>query len=185
MDKALLVRKDNFKIQEVDFSKLKEFTNNIILEYTYNSENNKYFRRSLFELDRLGFNIGILCNNIHYVSLYLYLKDVIDSIKGFKINLGVWVELYDDEDYNYLYKPLSEKFNNNFITGIIDSTYSDYKELSVPKWGKNCDIEPDGLGVQVNNEYINILSLSTDYKTIYDENNLKPIRSDLNVAEYI
>ena len=89
MERAYLITKDHFKVEEVNFTQLKETIDNIILEYRFDS-NLEYFKRSLFEMDRLGYNIGILVKSSN-ISTDSLLSTFISHIKGFEIKLGVWI----------------------------------------------------------------------------------------------
>ena len=57
MKSAFLLEKKHFEVEEVNFFNLKIYSKNVILEYT--DTDNDYFRRSLFEMVRMRFNIGI------------------------------------------------------------------------------------------------------------------------------
>lgn len=178
MKKAYLIEKKHFKYEEVNFKNLSSMTNNVILEYVYEKDN-KYFKRSLFELDRLGFNIGILVRISRYEDRDVYLKDLIDKIKGFNIKLGVWIDLTYPGDYKDYYESLIKNFNNNFITGI-KGEYQD--NLIIPKWGYNKDIEEiESIKLDFIKDDITVLRLNTNYKEIYDENNLHPIPSTIDI----
>lgn len=166
MEIAFIINKKHFAVEEVDFEKLSKYTNNFIIEYDYND--NSYFRRSLFELDRLGLNIGISIDlpNIDYNIL----NDLLNNIKGFNINIGVWYTPIDE--YNNIYGKLNE-FVFNFIYGIKSNT-----NLPIPVWKENGDIEDgDVIVIDGMKEPINTVYLNTDYKSIYKENNFKPIPS--------
>ena len=118
---AYLITNDHFKVEEVDFEKLKSYTNNIILKYDVNSHS---FRRALFELDRLDFNIGIYAD---------ILTGLDHEIKGFKIKLGLWL---NEDIFCRMYHELNDK--RNFITGVVteDDFFTTY-----PRWGIMGDIE--------------------------------------------
>ena len=172
MEKGFLITKNHFDIEEVNYPQLKKFTNNVILEHINNSGSELfYFKRSLYELDRLGYNIGILLNTDNILSEEQLLNNLIWNIRGFKINLGIWIKGTCTEDF---YNILKNDYQNNFISGII----SDNDYINAPRWGINGDIEEIG---SINLDFIRCpiieLSLNTDYRTIYDENKLKPLPS--------
>lgn len=171
MNMAYLIQKKHFNIQEVNFSKLKKDTNNIILEYTY--LDNKYFRRSLFELDRLGFNIGIYIPKMPKGSSIM--SDLINNLKGFKINLGIWIDSYNGVN---LFNKLDIFNKKYFIIGVIPT--NDSIDLNrYPVWKNNGDIE-DIDTVAIDNELISVLRLNTDYATIYNENKFRNIPSNIS-----
>ena len=174
MDKAYLITKNNFAVEEVNFPLLRTKTNNIILEYI-DELNTTYFKRSLFELYRLGFNVGILLKLSRKNDTKDYLIKFLNQIKGFKINLGVWVHIEKQNDYIY-YDILDKYFFNNFITGVRDM-YTNNSDM-IPRWGANKDIEIINFE-EILRDKIPVLSLNTDYKTIYDENKLYPIPTDV------
>lgn len=180
-EKAYVIKSEHFKIQEMDFEQLKEYTDNVILEYS----DMDYFKRSLFEMDRLGYNIGIL----YTVSQSNDLEKLLNAIRGFNINLGVWVDFKNDEISYNAFITLREKFNKNFITGIrlcpllLDKDFSFIENIKdYPKWGPSdskCDIESDTIIMPYFSHFsINTIRLNTNYKKIYEENNLKPIKSN-------
>lgn len=157
---AYLITKEHFEVEEVNFELLKSHTNNVILEYKHNFTK---FRRALFELDRLGFNIGIY--NIDSTD-----KDLILYITGFNIKLGIW--------FTYRSIPYNQNiFNFNkiyFIIGIRE----DFNFYDFPKWGIMGDIEySEIIKLDFIREPIQTLKLNTDFVKIYNENDLKPILS--------
>lgn len=186
-EKAYILKKIHFDIQEVNFEQLKEHTNNIILEYSFNDP---YFKRALFEMDRLNYNIGILITDVdqtEYTSSMLL--DLLYNISGFNINLGVWIN-YKDNDKTYdVFNTLQTKFSTNFITGLVNCPLLENKEqnnfviefLDYPSWCTKGDIENYSI-IMLDFIYysINVVSLNTDYKTIYKENNLTPIKRNIN-----
>lgn len=181
MKQAYLIEKKHFRVEEVNFSKLRCVTNNIILEYVYD-EDNKYFTRSLFELSRLGFNIGILARYSKDKLCRMYLWDLITKLRGFNIKLGVWIDAEDSNDCIYLYNELQKKFSNNFIIGI---KHDDLTDVSLPRWNHNGDIDISGTTTFDDmRDFVTILNLNTDYKTIYDENELCPISSTFDNSIY-
>lgn len=151
-----LINKDHFKIEEIDFEKLKSYTNNVILEY---NQDFTFFKRALFELDRLGFNIGIKTSSLLFF----------DLIKGFNIKLGIWIEDNESsESFKYL-----RKFKDNFIVGYISDEI--YRSIS-PRWGTMGDIEnAEIIKLDFIREPIQQLIINTDYVKIYDENHLRSI----------
>lgn len=169
MEKAILVNKTHFRIKEVNYSNLKKYYNNIILEYT-DEIDNKYFRRSLFELSRLDFNIGIILSLSN-----IELKSFINDIKGFDIKLGIWI--YGSNKISY-FNQLSKDYHDNFITGVVSNPYIS----NIPRWGDKGDIETTKfVYLDFIDGPISELEIHTDYKTIYEENNLKPIPSTYNM----
>ena len=158
MEKAFLISKIHFDVEEVNYPQLKEYTNNVILEHVNESGSDLfYFKRSLLELNRLNYNIGILLNTDDILSTDQLIKNLVWNMKGFKINLGIWVKGSLKETVADI---LRKEFKNNFIVGIVTDEDTD----NIPRWGINGDIE------EINN-------ISLDYKTIYEENNLRPIVS--------
>lgn len=170
MEKAYVLQNKNFYPQEVDFKKLRSVINNIFLIFEIdNLDNNKYFKRSIFELYRLNFNIGIYLSN--YNENIVSVKELIKNIRGFDIKLGVWT------NDSVLYYKLLE-FKNNFIIGIKD----EYNQTQIiPRWEDNGDIENISLNTKLDfiSDYLYEISLNNDFKTIYEENNLKPIPSTI------
>ena len=100
IDKAYVIQKKHFKIESVDFVQLKGYTDNVILEYNYGDTS--YFKRSLFELDRLNYNIGILVNDNTEIDMPMLLKDLLENIRGFNINIGVWLNISDTNRLSYV-----------------------------------------------------------------------------------
>ena len=182
IEKAYLIKAQHFKIQEFNFEQLKEYTDNVILEYF----DNKYFKRALFEMDRLGYNIGILIPHIEDIDYKDILLDLLQNIRGFNINLGVWVDYKDNETTYNIFNTLHEKFSKNFIVGLRNCPLLEDKEntfitefLDYPYWGPKGDIENNSIIMPDFTHFsINTVLLNTDYKTIYEENNLEPIKSD-------
>lgn len=161
---AYLITKKHFEIEEVNFEELKKYTNNIILQY---EKDFTKFKRALFELDRLGFNIGIYNHN--YYSFIHTLKE----IKGFNIKLGIWVEYHD----GLVIKDLStlDEVRKNYIMGLV---HNEYNIPEMPKWGIMGDIEnSEIIKLDFIKEPIQTLKLNTDFVKIYEENDLKPILS--------
>ena len=74
-NKAYIIQSTHFTTEEMNFEQLKEYTDNVILEYK--NDDNKHFRRSLFELDRLKFNIGILLTDNTDTDIKLILKSLL------------------------------------------------------------------------------------------------------------
>lgn len=173
MEKAFLITKNHFDVEEVNYKQLKDFTNNIILEHINDSGSDLfYFKRSLFELDRLNYNVGILLNTDNILSEEQLIKNLLWNIKGFKINLGIWIK---GEFKTSIYDVLRTKFINNFIVGLVNNSDTN----NIPRWGINGDIEEVSTTIIDFIRYpIKELYLNTDYKTIYDENKLKPIPSN-------
>lgn len=152
------IQEDHFRIEEVNFEQLKQYTNNVIIEYTPYFKN---FRRALFELDRLGFNIGIYANKY---------KDVFFNSRGFNIKLGIYLR---EEDYRYNYT----KFQGyKYIIGIVSEDNS--IAYNCPRWGHMGDIENlNMIELDFIRGPIQTLKLNTDFIKIYNENNLFPISS--------
>lgn len=173
-----LTKQDLTDNLEINFLELSKNTNNFIISYHYNDIT--YFRRALFELDRINSNIGILieldsnCKDIDAIE-----KDFINSIKGFNINLGVWIDYKDDLSLA-LYNKLNDTYDNNFVTGMryFGNKLSNYS----PIWEYNGDISESNISTissESKKKYKQVF-LINDYKTIYNENNLKPIPSNYN-----
>ncbi len=173
---AYLITSDHFKIEEVDFEKLKSYTNNIILKYNVNFHS---FRRELFELDRLNLNIGVLIES-YDCSLEELIKDFVNAIKGFNINIGVWIDYSGDRELE-LYNILTEKFSDNFIVGLryFGNKLSNYS----PIWEYNGDIADSNIKIlnDISKKKYKVVFLINDYKTIYKENNMKPIISTYKI----
>ena len=169
---AYLISKIHFDVEEVNYPQLKEYTNNVILEHVNESGSDLfYFKRSLLELNRLNYNIGILLDTNNILSTKQLIKNLVWNMKGFKINLGIWVKGPLKEP---IYDTLKKEFRNNFIVGLV----SDEDTNGIPRWGINGDIEEcDNISLDFIRHPIRGLSLNTDYKTIYEENNLRPIVS--------
>lgn len=177
MEKAYhLTRKDLTENIEINFEELSKLTDNFIISYHYNDT--KYFKRTLFELDRLNLNIGVLIviDSDNY-SIENVLKEFIDSIKGFNINLGVWVDYSGEKDLE-LYNKLNELFSDNFITGLryFDNKLSNYS----PIWEYNGDIAESGITSfnKTSLKKYKMVFLINNYKDIYKENDLKPVPSN-------
>lgn len=172
MEKAFLISKNHFDVEEVNYKQLKKFTNNIILEHINDSGSDLfYFKRSLFELSRLDYNIGILLNTNNILSEKQLIKNLLWNIKGFKINLGIWIK---GDFKTSIYDTLRTEFKNNFIVGLVDNN----KNTDIPRWGVDGDIEEiNSITLDFIRHPITELYLNTDYKTIYDENKLIPIPS--------
>lgn len=148
--------------EEISLIELKEYTDNVIV--LYNEDFNK-FRNLLYALDTLKFNIGVAVDICIY-NLDIY--DFIDNIKGFNIKLGVWVP------YNHQYQLLSNKYKRNFIIGEINNK----TDSQIPRLGTSGDIElGESKYIDSINKEIQELKINTDFVTIYNENNLKPIPS--------
>ena len=127
----------------------------------------KSFKRALFELDRLDYNIGIYIPN--------EVTNLFNNIKGFKIKLGVWL---NEDKYRHLQNELNSY--KSFITGIISE--DNFRSLQMPRWGTMGDIENSELiKLDFIREPIQQLIINTDFVKIYDENELKPIPSFYNV----
>lgn len=158
---AFMISKENFKHDnEIDLKKLKDYTNNIIVVY---DNNFKDFRRLLFLLDSLDFNIGIHINEFNLLNI----TDFIYNIKGFNIKLGVWCPTI--ETYNLL-----TKYKNNFIIGLIGIS----NDSQIPRFGPFGDIEISKLtNFDFISKPIQELKINTDYVKIYNENKLTPILS--------
>ena len=148
--------------QDIDFKLLKDHTDNIILEYDKN--NTDTFRRFLFGLDQYEFNIGVLSNPEDIQSL-------LKAIAGFKINLGVWIS----SDFSKDIIDSLDPYRDNFIFGFE----TDEELTSYPYWGPHGDIESKTVTMlpELHKTVIGI-DINSDYKTIYEENNLKPIKSN-------
>lgn len=171
MEHAYVITKNHFIPDEVNYPQLKEITDNVILEYDCTTDL-KYFIRSLFEMDRLNFNIGIRLKSSNIASDYL-INEFIKNIRGFKINLGVWIQ---EDNINNI-KNIRDKFKlykDNFIIGFI----SDF-QLDCYRWGEMGDIETYAVErVSFIQNMIRLVVLNTDFKTIYEENKLHPILSN-------
>lgn len=178
METACIITKNHFQFEEVDFKQLSSYCDNFIIEYNY--KNNSYFKRSLFQLDKLEANIGILVNINDYDNIEDIYNDLINNIKGFNINLGVWIDFKARIKDFVLYNDL-KKFNNNFITGFKNTKYK-IIELEGPIWKENGDIDT---GEYISFDFIRseipTAILYSDYKSIYKENNLKPIPSNYKI----
>lgn len=177
-DIAFLIQGNHFDIEEVDFKQIKEnFTNNIILDF--NSMTTNQFKRSLFECDRLNINIGVLILDDTDSSGMIKL---LESMRGFDINLGVWIQKNKDTDLYY--NILKERYYNNFIIGIRFLNKSDFDNFSliVPSWVSKGDLEdysfilPDFI-----HKTIKTIKINTDYAKLYKENNLSPIKSNQKI----
>lgn len=173
---AFIIQENHFKTQDVDFEQIRNnYTNNIILEYDYN--NTEHFKRSLFELDRLKFNIGILFihnNDFNNTIIDTILTDLLNNIKGFKVNLGIWIQSDDKVILKYIYDILNTNYSNNFITGVKGDS-----DKFIPLWKKKGDIEDNSIILtDFMPKSIKTVRINTDYKTIYEENNLSPIKSN-------
>lgn len=179
IDKAYVIQKKHFKIEPIDFVQLKGYTDNVILEYNY--DDTSYFKRSLFELDRLNYNIGILVNDNTEIDISILLKDLLENIRGFNINIGVWLNISDTNRLSYVYAILDYSLSDNFITGIKGSVSDEY-----PMWKENGDIE-DYTHIMLDfiHQSIKTVKLNTDYKTIYKENNLKPLKSNEDILSLL
>lgn len=158
---AYLITSKMFKDEEVNFEQLREYTNNVILVYT--DEFTK-FNRALHELKRLNFNIGIYIHRTENLNLFMY------YIRGFKINLGIWL----DEKPFYEHKEYLDTFKDNFISGLRtekDSTNYYWSPMhgDISHWSF-VDLD------FVRGEILE-LALNTDFAKIYEENGLKPIPS--------
>lgn len=163
-DIAYVLDHIHFIPEEVNFINLKEYSDNVILSYDLdNANNNTHFKRAIAELDRLNFNIGIMIllsenNNI---------DELIQDIKGYKINLGVWTN-----DMNIFGNLLS--FKDNFITGII----VDYDGFKCPRLGHNGDLDfSEFKKFSFIKESVLTIKINNDFKIIYDKNRLIPIPS--------
>lgn len=168
---AYLIKKEHFDVEEVNYPELKKYTNNIILEHINQSGSDLYyFKRSLYELRRLDYNIGILLNTDNILSQKQLIKNLIWNLKGFKINLGIWITGVLKES---VYNELKDEFSNNFILGLVSEEYT---SNFIPRWGNKGDIEElESIKINFIRKPILKLSLNTDYKTIYEENDLKYI----------
>lgn len=157
---AYLITKEHFEVEEVNFELLKSYTNNVILQY---EKDFTKFRRALFELDRLDFNIGIHTEDI---------TSILPIIAGIKIKLGVWIDYeYFGSDLKYI----NEFRNIYFITGIRFNLDLDSQ---MPRWGTMGDIEnSEIIKLDFIRKPILSLKLNTDFVKIYNENNLKPVLS--------
>lgn len=179
---AYILNYKHFYPNEIDLNLLKGYTDNAILEYGYNNST-LYFKRALFELDRLNFNIGILLkdnSDIEYTSI---IKDLLENLKGFNINIGIWLEIHNIEKLNIVYKILN-KLSDHYIIGIR----GDYEQSQLPIinqspiWTDNGDIEDNySLLLNFTQHFMYIVKLNTDYITIHKENNLQPIKSNENI----
>lgn len=177
MEVAYFLEEKHFMVEEVNFKLLKEHTNNVILEY---KPNNKYFKRALFEMDRLGFNIGIYVPySIDYVlNFYVVTQLAISDTRGFNIKLGLWID--DSMEYNTMRiaNILKSTYSNNFIVGIRNSNVYNYT------WSYYGDIQDNNdITLDFIREPIRTLKLYTDFVRIYDENNLKPVPSNYKTKE--
>ena len=172
MEKAYLISKNHFDVQEVNYQQLKDYTNNIILEHVNVSGSEYfYFKRSLFELDRLDFNVGILLDSSNILSEDQIINNLLWNIKGFDIKLGIWIKGPLKES---IYDKLHKEFSNNFIVGMV----SENDKISSPRWGTMGDIEElENISLDFIKDPITEIALNVDYKTIYEKNNLKPIPS--------
>lgn len=173
MKEAFLITKNHFDIQEVNYVQLKEYTDSIFLEHVNQSGSDLYyFKRSLYELDRLNYNIGIVLDTNNILSEKQLIKNLIWNIRGFKINLGIWIKGPLKES---IYNNLKTEFSHNFILGLVeDETTDEY----IPRWGDMGDVEEvEPIKLDFIKDDIIKVSLNTDFKTIYEENNLIPIRS--------
>ena len=161
---AYMISKEVFKPNnEIDLKKLREYTNNIIVVY---KKDFKEFKRLLFLLDSLDYNIGIHINDFD-----LDINDLISKIKGFDIKLCIWVPKI--EQYNLL-----SEYKDNFITGIISLD----KDSQLPRFGPSGDVEVSSLYCyDFMSKPVQKLKLNTDYVKIYNENKLKPIPSTFNI----
>lgn len=172
---AYLIQPDHFKIEEVNFKLLHEYTNNIILEYN-NTVAFLYFKRALCELDRLDFNIGILINDtsIEKINIEVLLTDLLNKISGINISLGLWIQSYSSEREYKLYNFLNSNFSYNFITGIKNtSKYNNFY------WNTMGDIEDNSIiMLDFIHMPIKTIKLNTNLKTIYIENNMKPLKTN-------
>lgn len=178
MEQAFNILKSDFLNGDVDFKSLSKFNNNFIIDYHYGDTS--YFKRALFELDKLNLNIGVHIKLDPDFPLDLLLENFINNIKGFKINLGVWIDFIDDSKIPELFNKLSE-YKKYFIIGC-KMFYNDMKPENGPIWYINGDIE--SLGVIYYSEYhkfYSMVNLNTDYKTIYNENNLVKIPSTYKI----
>lgn len=157
---AFMITKEIFKPNnEIDLKKIKEYTNNIILVY---EKDFKDFRRVLFLLDSLNYNIGIHINESN-----IDVKELLYLIRGFNIKLGIWTS--NIEEYNLL-----SIYKENFIVGIIRIE----RDSQIPRFGPFGDIEVSKLRkLDFISNPIQELKINTDYSKIYDENKLKPIPS--------
>ena len=154
-----MITKENYNnIKQINFKELRKKTDSIIVVYEYSF---KEFRRVLFLLDSLNFNIGIYINEQE-----LDLSKFISNIKGFNIKLGVWINNYMQNDL------LIEYRMNNFITGII----SEDESCMLYRFGYHGDIEIIDTYKFYNNSLWK-LKINTDLSKIYDELKLKPIDS--------
>lgn len=170
---AYVINPIHFKVQEFNFALVKDYTNNIILEYEIGSPVD-YYKRSIFELSRLGFNFGILIiDNIEPHDIkQTEIELLLDNIRNFNVYLGVWISSKNLDNQNNIYDYLSFYYNKNFIIGIKDSDID-----NVYKWGPNGDIEDRSLiMLDFVNSPIQTIKLNTDIKTIYIENNMEPLK---------
>lgn len=182
-DKAYVIQKHHFDIEEVNFEQLKNCTDNVILEYLYTDV--LYFKRALFELDKLKFNIGILLNDNTSIDSKELLKDLLNSIRGFNINIGVWLNINDTDKLCEIYSILKESLSDNFITGI-KGNYNNILNNDYPVWKDNGDIEDSSyIMLDFIHQSIKTVNLNTDYKYIYKENNLKPIKSNESIINLL
>ena len=172
-----LTKQDLTENIEINFLELSKISNNFIISYHYNDT--KYFRRALFELDRLNLNIGVLIES-YDCSLEELIKDLINAIKGFNINIGVWIDYSGDRELE-LYNILTEKFSDNFIVGLryFGNKLSNYS----PIWEYNGDISDSNIKIlnDTSKKKYKVVFLINDYKTIYKENNMKPIISTYKI----
>ena len=76
-----------------------------------------------------------------------------------------------------LYDILNINYSNNFITGIKGDS-----DKFIPLWKKKGDIEDYSIILtDFMPKSIKTVKLNTNYKTIYEENNLIPIKSNENL----
>lgn len=179
-NKAYIIQSTHFTTEEMNFEQLKEYTDNVILEYK--NDDNKHFRRSLFELDRLKFNIGILLTDNTDTDIKLILKSLLESIRGFNINIGVWLNISNMVKLIDAYRILETSLSSNFITGI-KGNYKNLLNDNYPVWKENGDIEDfTRIMVHFAHQTITTVKMNTDYKTIYKENKLKPLKSNEDIS---
>ena len=80
------------------------------------------------------------------------------------------------------YRILENSLSSNFITGI-KGNYKNLLNDNYPVWKENGDIEDfTRIMVHFAHQTITTVKMNTDYKTIYKENKLKPLKSNEDIS---
>ena len=157
-----------------------KYSDNFLI--SYNSIHKNELQHIMNKLDELKANIGIIISNEFIDDL----AGILNFVKGYKINIGVWMTCEDNvEDYTY-YNTLKTKTKQNFITGInpsfciteesklfdIDTTFIMYPGKEIRFY----DITDNG---------IHRYEFNSDLKVAYDKYGFKPLPRTTDVYELL